>query len=115
MIVRSGSITGSPKASPGCKGDGVAGPIIGGAIGGIRSTGFGSAGWFALCATIVAKVAALAWPATKASTTSIRAARRMHDIAILRLLRRSGDSPALAFYHGLWPIRVYSPYKPGPN
>src|SRR6267154_632484 len=93
MIVRSGSTTGSPKASPGRKGDGVAGPIVGGNF----SAGFdcdGAAG-LAPCATIMASVPALAGPAARTSATSIRAAWRVGHIGILRLLRRSGDSPVI--------------------
>src|SRR5450432_317534 len=99
MIVRSGSITGSPKASPGCKGDGEAGPTIGGAKGSMGSTGFAwaSAGGVALCARVA--------PAMKASATSVRAASRAHDIAILRLLRRSGDSPVIGIL--AWFIVAY--------
>src|SRR5471032_3178117 len=102
MIVRSGSTTGSPKASPGLRGDGVAGPIMGGA-GGIFSAGFGcdGAAGLAPCATIIA----VAGPAAKTSATSIHAAWRVHHIGHLRLLRRSGDSPVIGIL--AWFIATY--------
>src|SRR5664279_1308059 len=90
MMVRSGSVTASPKASPGCKGDGEGGPAIGGAAGGIGSPALG-------CAK--------AGPVTKTSATANRAARRVHDIGILRHLRRSGDSPVIGIL--AWFILAY--------
>src|SRR6478752_7274216 len=83
MIVRSGSVTGSPKASPGCNGDGEAVPAFGGAGGGIGSLGFGAGVCAAATLTASANTAAIAPEASLKG-----------DITVLRRLRRSGDSPA---------------------
>jgi len=80
--VRSGIVTGSPKASPGCKGDGDA-PDLGGAGGGIGSLGFGAGLWAAATFTASANAMAITPEASLKG-----------DITVLRRLRRSGDSPA---------------------
>ena len=88
MIVRSGKVTGSPKASPGCKGDGDA-PDLGGAGGGIGSLApdFGAGLWAA--AMLTAKASTMA----SATATTLEASLK-GDITVLRRLRRPGDSPA---------------------
>src|SRR5689334_1940750 len=83
MIVRSGKVTASPKASPGCRGDGDASPDFGGAGGGIGSLGLGAG----LCAAATLTASANA-------TAIMPDASLNGDITALRRLRRSGDSPA---------------------
>src|SRR4029078_10815706 len=97
-MVLSGNVTCSPKASPGCSGDGEAGPI-GAGIGSL-TPGLG-------CAAATSTVNG------NARTASVKTSWK-GDITALRRSRRSGDSPALVhILAGLWPILEYSPYKPG--
>src|SRR6478735_6608926 len=73
-MVRSGSVTGSPKASPGCNGDGEAGPAAGGGIGSL-ALGLDGAGEF--CAT----------PGTSATANARKTTGRASlkgDITVLR-------------------------------
>src|SRR6185312_14686853 len=73
-MVRSGSATCSPKASPGCTGDGEAGPAAGGGIGSL-APGLDGAGEF--CAT--------AGPvATANARTTTGKASLKGDITVLR-------------------------------
>src|SRR5215467_616440 len=82
-MVRSGSVTGSPKESPGCNGEGEAGPPAGG----IGSLALGLDGAGESCAA--------ARPSAKAITRTIPAKASLKgDITVLRQVRRSGDSPA---------------------
>src|SRR5215813_9130578 len=82
-MVRSGSVTGSPKASPGCNGEGDAGPLAGGM--GSLAFGFGGAG----------ESCAPAGPPTNANAKMNPARASLKgDITVLRQVRRSGDSPA---------------------
>src|SRR5262245_12559262 len=75
-IVRSGRVTCSPKASPGCKGDGAAGLTTGGA-GGIGSFAFGFGGAGGFCAA--------AGPAVSANATAIVIGASLEgDITVLR-------------------------------
>src|ERR1700741_1366689 len=82
-MVRSGSVTGSPKASPGCNGEGAAGPLAGG----MGSLGLGFDGAGAFWAPPEPPLNA------KAKINPARASLK-GDITVLRQVRRSGDSPA---------------------
>src|SRR5262249_15160855 len=82
-MVRSGNVTGSPKASPGCNGEGEAAPLAGG----MGSLGLGFDGAGESCAP--------ARPAANAKAKMIPARASLKgDITVLRQVRRSGDSPA---------------------
>ena len=90
-MVRSGSVTSSPKASPGCSGAGAA-----------RRGG-----------TVFAPAPGRA---ARAKASKIGAAMRMHDIRVLRRLGAANPAIRGISHHAiirLWPIGVYSPYKPG--
>src|SRR4029078_945887 len=97
-MVLSGNITWSQRACPGDSGDGEAGPT-GAGIGSL-TPGLG-------CAVATSTVNG------NARTASVKTSWK-GDITALRRSRRSGDSPALVrILAWLWPILVYSPYKPG--
>src|ERR1035437_9208423 len=94
MIVRCGSITSAPKASPGCSGDGEAGSSFGGVAGGICSLRAGGE--------------------DKRNDNRCRKACARHQDSPSFRRGDPGDSHHLIHsIMRLWPFCVYSPYKPG--